>query len=81
MSREKRALLIVHAWIEQGSDRPLRAHVRATADVDAGFEIDLTLSDIDLACNVVRDWLGRVAASSNDADTDADPAARDASES
>ena len=75
MSREKRALLIVRAWMEQGSDRPLRAHLRTTADVEAGFENDLTLSNIDSVCDGVRDWLERVVGSSNDSD----PAAREAS--
>ena len=76
MTREKRALLIVHAWTEQGSERPLRAHLRATADVEAGFENDLTLSNIDAVCDGVRDWLERVAGSANDLD----PGSREAIE-
>ena len=66
MSREKRALLIVHAWMEQGSERPLRAHFRATDDVEAGFDNDLTLSSIDSVCDGVRDWLERVAGGAHD---------------
>jgi hypothetical protein len=76
MTREKRALLIVHAWMEPGSDRPLRAHMRATADVEAGFGRDLTLSNIDAACDGVRDWLERVVRGANDPD----PGATDTSE-
>lgn len=76
MTPEKRALLIVHAWMEQGSERPLRAHLRAAADVDAGFESDLTLSNIDAVCDGVRDWLERVV----DTADDPDPGASKASE-
>ncbi len=60
MPPEKRALLIVHAWMEEGSSRPLRAHLRATSDVEGDFDSDLILSNIDAVCDGVRSWLERV---------------------
>ena len=76
MTREKRALLIVRAWMELDSTNPLRAHLRAADDVNAGFESDLTLSNIDSVCDGVRDWLERVIGGANDSE----PGSSEASE-
>jgi hypothetical protein len=70
MTPETRGLLIVHAWMEQGSDLPLRAHLRAAANVKAGFESDLTLSSIDAVCDGVRAWLELIAGPASDPDPD-----------
>jgi hypothetical protein len=38
MALYRTGLLIIRAWIEKGSRKPLRAHIRATTDVSKGFE-------------------------------------------
>ena len=55
-------LLIIRAWPEPGSERPLRAHISLTADTTRGFERRLTLSDADDVESVVRAWLADVSA-------------------
>jgi hypothetical protein len=55
-------LLIIRTWPEPGSDRPLRADVRLTADTTRGFELELTLSDFEEVQSVVRAWLAEILA-------------------
>ncbi len=50
-------LLIVRTWIERESPEPLRAHIRLTTDVSAGFERSLTLTRADDVCATVAQWL------------------------
>ena len=50
-------LLIIRAWSEAGSERPLRANVSVTADTTRGFERRLTLSDVSEVESVVHSWL------------------------
>lgn len=50
-------LLIIRAWIERGSPEPLRAHIRLTTDVSAGFERSLTLTRAEDVCATVAEWL------------------------
>jgi hypothetical protein len=50
-------LLIIRAYIENGSSAPLRAQIRLTSDVSAGIERSLTLADKDVVAEVVRSWL------------------------
>ncbi|MDQ6728223.1 MAG: hypothetical protein M3066_18990 [Actinomycetota bacterium] len=54
---DRTGLLIIRAWIEDGSPEPLRAQIRLGADVTAGFERTLTLADPDEICAVVEEWL------------------------
>lgn len=53
-------LLVIRAWVEHGSERPLRAEVRLTADTERGFERQLTLSEPAPIEAVVRAWLADV---------------------
>jgi uncharacterized protein YrrD len=53
-------LLIIRAWVEKASAKPLRAHIRATTDVSRGFESDLTVADVASANSVVETWLADV---------------------
>jgi hypothetical protein len=53
-------LLIIRAWIEEGSSEPLRAHNRLTTDVSSGFEQTMTLSQVPTVCEVLETWLGNV---------------------
>lgn len=50
-------VLIIRAWIEEGSSEPLRARVRLTTDVSAGVERTLTLVRHEEVCAAVEDWL------------------------
>lgn len=54
------ALLVIRVWIEEGSPAPLRAEVRLTADVSAGFERTLTLTRNEAVVDTVQDWLATV---------------------
>jgi hypothetical protein len=55
-------LLIIRAWVEKGSLKPLRAHVRTTTDVTKGFESELTVADVPVTSAIVETWLGDVLA-------------------
>ncbi|MFD5450597.1 hypothetical protein ACWDTR_23680 [Streptomyces sp. NPDC003470] len=57
MTRSSTGVMILRVWVEEGSARPLRAHVRATADIASGVERDMTLTRVDAVCRVVREWL------------------------
>jgi hypothetical protein len=49
--------MIIRAWVEQGSSRPLRAHVRLTNDIPAGFAREVTLADVAAVSAAVEAWL------------------------
>ena len=60
MPASRTGLLIIRAWIEDGSSEPLRAHIRLTTDVSSGFEDSMTLSQVPAVCEAVATWLGNV---------------------
>lgn len=60
--QDRTGLLIIRAWLEPGSDRPLRAHLRVTSDVANGFERTATFTSPGDVARVVTTWLGEVAA-------------------
>ena len=53
-------LLVIRAWLEHGSEKPLRAEVRLTGDTEQGFERLLTLSEPASIEAVVHAWLADV---------------------
>jgi hypothetical protein len=57
MLPDRKGLLILRAWTEQGSSEPLRVHFRVTSDVASGFQHETNLRDIDAVCDSVRRWL------------------------
>jgi len=57
MTLSPTGLLIIRAWIEQGPSKPLRAHIRISADVSNGFERETTLTDVSEVSGVVESWL------------------------
>ena len=65
MSSSRTGLLIIRAWLEQTSFRPLRVHIRLTTDVSSGFERSVTVTDAALVRAVVDSWLDDVEAQSN----------------
>jgi hypothetical protein len=54
-------LLIIRAWIEEGSSEPLRVEMRIAHDVSAGFERRVTLARTNEVCETVKEWLDDVA--------------------
>jgi len=60
MPLDHTGLLIIRAWVEQGSSKPLRAQIRLTTDVGAGFASELTLVDVSGVCAAVAAWLDAV---------------------
>jgi len=54
-------LLIVRAWVEDGSAKPLRAEIRLTTDTRAGFQHVRTLAEVDAVVAAVRSWLEEIA--------------------
>jgi hypothetical protein len=58
-------LLVIRAWLEEGSERRLRVEVRLTADTKCGFERELVLSEPAPVEALVRAWLADVLAGSD----------------
>ncbi|MDQ6772352.1 MAG: hypothetical protein M3024_05095 [Candidatus Dormibacteraeota bacterium] len=50
-------LLIIRAYLEAGSVRPLRAEIRLTSDVSSGFQRTRTLADAEAVIEAVSVWL------------------------
>jgi hypothetical protein len=57
MTNDPTGLLIVRAWVEDGSSEPLRAQIRLSTDLSIGIERELTLTQIDEVCDTVQQWL------------------------
>ena len=57
MPKPRTALLLIRAWVEEGSTEPLRAHVRVTDDISHGIERTLTLTQSDDVHELVDTWL------------------------
>ena len=57
---DKTGLLIIRAWVEEGSSEPLRADVRATTDVSAGIERSVTLAHAKEVGAAVQKWLAEI---------------------
>ena len=52
-------LLIIRAWMHEGSDRPLRVEVRLTGDVGHGVEREMTFSESAPVEALVTAWWSR----------------------
>jgi hypothetical protein len=53
-------MLIIRAWIEQGSSAPLRAEIRLTTNVAAGFERTRTLVQTEDVGAAVQEWMALI---------------------
>ena len=62
MATERTGLLIIRAWVEEGSSAPLRAQVSMTADVSAGMERSSVHSDVVGVGIEVQAWLQEILA-------------------
>ncbi len=60
MASDRTGLLIIRAWIEEGSSEPLRAQVRISDDVADGFRRAVTLSRPEAVCSEVGEWLAQM---------------------
>jgi hypothetical protein len=49
--------MVIRAWMEKGSTKPLRAEVRHTSDVSTGFNAEATLTEPDGVVAEVRAFL------------------------
>lgn len=59
-------LLVIRAWVEEGSEQPLRAVVRLTADSGRGFEREPMFSEPVAVNALVQAWLDDVLAGEDD---------------
>jgi hypothetical protein len=57
MTNHRTGLLVIRAWVEEGSTEPLRAQIRVTGDVSTGIERSLTLVQSDTVSELVDTWL------------------------
>ena len=57
MPSHRTGLLIIRAWVEDGSADPLRAHIRLTGDISQGIERTLTVAEPDRVHETVAAWL------------------------
>ncbi len=73
MASDRSGLLIIRAWTEPGSSETLRAHVRLTTDVSAGFERTLTFSQSETVCATVQEWLANFLADAPGSTSDETP--------
>jgi hypothetical protein len=55
-------LLVIRAWVEEGSEQPLRVHVRLTSDTGRGFERELVFTEPAPVEALVRGWLAQAPA-------------------
>ena len=57
LSVDRTGLMIIRAWLEEGSSEPLRVQVRVSTDVTTGLEHTVTFARVDEVCAAVREWL------------------------
>jgi hypothetical protein len=62
MADLRNALLIIRAWVERGSAKPLRARVRVSNDVSNGFDKTTTVTTPAEGGAMVKDWLEELVA-------------------
>lgn len=62
MPTEPTALFVIRAWRESDSPTPLRAEIRLTRDVSAGFQQTFAVAETDTVLEAVRDWLTEILA-------------------
>jgi hypothetical protein len=57
MPPDRTALLIIRAWVDQGSSKPLRVQIRLTNDLTIGLGSQMTFADIHAVSAAVETWL------------------------
>ena len=59
MAGDRTGVLIIRAWVEEGSSEPVRAHILMTDDVSLGYEREVTLSRTEAVSAQVEEWLSQ----------------------
>ena len=54
---DRTGLMIIRAWVEEGSRKPLRVQIRLSTDISEGIQQTMTLSDAKAASAAVEGWL------------------------
>ena len=54
---DRTGLLVMRAWVEEGSREPLRVQIRLTTDVSRGYQRTMNVTDVDTASAAVSGWL------------------------
>lgn len=60
MVNDRTGLLIIRAWVKEGSSEPLRVQVRLSTDVSTGIERTLTLTRAEAVSATVQEWLADI---------------------
>lgn len=63
LSNKPSGLMIIRAWMEEDSIKPLRAQIRLTQNVAHGFSRELKLTDVESVSAGVEAWLREFLAS------------------
>ncbi len=59
MATDRTGVLIIRAWVEEGSSEPVRAQILMTNDVSCGYEREVTLCDTGAVGAQVEEWLSQ----------------------
>lgn len=62
MDTRRTGLMVIRAWVEKGSAKPLRAEIRRTSDLEAGFESTASLTEKETVLSEVKVFLDSVTA-------------------
>jgi hypothetical protein len=62
MPNDRTGLLIIRAWVEDGSSAPLRAQLSTSSDVSIGIEHESTCTDAADVGVEVQTWLKEILA-------------------
>jgi hypothetical protein len=60
MGNDSGGVLLIRAWIEQGSAEPLRARIQATIGLSQAPASSHALAGVDDVLEVVRAWLQQI---------------------
>jgi hypothetical protein len=61
-AHQRIAVVVIRAWVETGSEEPLRIRITTVRDVSEPWRTVGVASGIDDACSIVRSWLERFSA-------------------
>ena len=68
MPTDRTGLLIIRAWVEEGSIEPLRAQVRVVTGASTDEERTMTLTRVEAVCDTVQEWLAGIGGGPEPAD-------------
>ncbi len=59
LATDRTGVLIIRAWVEEGSSEAVRAHILMTNDVSYGYEREVTLCQTEAVSAQVEEWLAQ----------------------